>query len=183
MLLKKVIQLSPTTVADIKSFMATNVPVEKDVSNYAPGRERGWLQHEGPLSMNRKFQPRPCPTRLWSWLGKIWQSAGYTGLPELGLAAHGDRGISLHRDATYAAPASMLVNLGGVTWGYEPTREATRPQYQKLEGGEVLTFDCKHRHAALDPSPDRWSIILWQVSNRRRAEFDRYLKTLKPASR
>ena len=164
-------RLSPTTVGAVTTFLGQHIPLEKDVSTYAPGRNRGWLNFEGPLSMSRPFVERPCPAKLWEWLTAAWSKAGLAGVPELGLAAHGEVGISLHRDASYAAPEALLINLGGVTWGYEPTREVSEPNFFSLDRGEVIRFDCKHRHAALEPAPDRWSIVLWQVSPKRRAEF------------
>ena len=172
-------KLSASTVADVKLFLDGNVQLERDVSRYAPGRNRGWLAHEGPLSMSRSFEPRPCPERLWKWLTMVWEKSGMEGQPELGLAAYGQIGIDFHRDATYAAPAALLVNLGGVQWGYEPTREVSAPQFHTFDCGEVVRFDCKHRHAALEAVADRWSIVLWRVSYKRRAEFEGYLRGLR----
>lgn len=171
-------KLAPTTVAEVKAFLGENVRLETDVSRYAPGRNRGWLRHEGPLSMSRTFEPRPCPDRLWKWLELVWEKSGMKGLPELGLAAHGQIGIDFHRDATYAAPEALLVNLGGVQWGYEPTREVSAPLFHTFDEGEVVKFNCKHRHAALEADPERWSIVLWRISYKRREEFDRYLLNL-----
>ena len=169
-------KLSATTCEDVRGFLADNVAIEKDVSRYAPGRERGWLQHEGPLSMARSFEPRPCADKLWNWFETVWTKSGMVGLPELGLAAYGSIGIDLHRDATYAAPESLLINFGGVQWAYEPTREVSAPDHYNLDCGEVVRFNCKHRHGALECDPTRWSIVLWSVSHRRRKEFNDYLK-------
>ena len=171
-------QLPAPTVEDIKTFLDKNVRLEKDHSRYAPGRNRGWLRHEGPLTQSRTFKPHPCPARLWDWLEQVWAKSGMKGLPELGLAAHGQIGIDFHRDATYAAPEALLVNLGGVQWGYEPTRKVSTPLFHTFDSGEVVRFNCKHRHAALEATPERWSIILWRISHKRRAEFDRYLLDL-----
>ena len=37
------------------------------------------------------------------------------------------------------------------------------PVSLRLSGGEVLDFDCKHRHRVLDADPARWSVVLWRI--------------------
>lgn len=186
MIIQKVNQIGMTTVHDVVGHLHENVPLQREEeasgSRYAPGRERGWLNHEGPLNDKRTFEPRPTTDRLWSWLVRVWEESGMPGKPELGLAAFGDKGISFHRDATYAAPIGLIINLGGVTWGIDMDRDTSMPskivnaQHFTLDSGEVLAFNSKHFHQAPDPAADRWSIVLWQVSRTRRDEFQCYLR-------
>ena len=137
-----------------------------DVSNYARGRVRCWLQREAPLSSRQGWKPGLRVPVLWDEIGRIWRQAGMpTAEPHTALAIYGDIGIRPHRDATYAAPMALSVNLGQVRWGWTPDRGSNDDRdlaWQDMSGGEVLVFDCKHRHAAR-PAPDRWAIIAWSA--------------------
>ena len=44
-----------------------------------------------------------------------------------------------------------------------------------LDRGEITRFNCKHVHATVEPQPDRWSIIVWQISNYGRKAHQQYL--------
>ena len=136
-----------------------------DVSNYARGRVRCWLNLEAPLSNRQDWRPGLQVPDLWRHLKTIWQRAGMGGeAPDTALAIYGEIGIRPHRDATYAANLALTVNLGRVRWGWTPDRGSNDDRdmvWQTLTGGEVLKFDCKHRHAA-HPAPDRWAIVCWR---------------------
>ena len=138
-----------------------------DVSNYAPGRSRVWIQHEAPLSQNREYGPGLKDPKLWTWLEKCWTRARYSGKPDLGLALFGDIGIRPHRDATFAHCAALTVNLGTVDWGWQCDRNGQPAKHlldwTTLDGGELLAFDCKHVHASRKLAATRWAIVLWQA--------------------
>ena len=171
--------LNDTTVSSVKTFLESNIDTTQDVSNYAKGRERGWLMHDCPLAMQGFFAPSPSPKKLWDWLNQVWTESGMPGTPDSGLACFGAIGIDMHRDATYAAKDSLLINLGGVSWCYEPSRNDASEstwEHTELDQGEIAQFNCKHRHAAYKPLADRWSIVLWQISHTRRAEYEAYLR-------
>ena len=159
---------------DLSKFMKDELHLFKNASHssYAYGRQSAWLQFDCPLSAGGIFKPVDTPKRLWEWCEKVWQSNGMPGLPEVGLANYGDVGIDLHRDATYAAPDSLIINLGKVHWQYDWDRGISTPQHYNFDGGEVISFNCKHRHGAYDPASDRWSIVLWTISHKRRSEFE-----------
>lgn len=152
--------------------------LKSDVSNYAKGRQRCWLQAEAPLG-SQPWVPGIKDDRLWSWIKKtIWSEA------EVGLIAYGPVGISLHRDASYADYEARSVNLGEIkAWQYEPSYstfgygpQTLRPVMNLLLApGEVIRFNCKNRHAAVDPAPDRWSINLWKVSPKMRSAYEAVL--------
>ena len=82
-----------------------------DVSNYAKGRTRGWLEREMPLGKTQRERPGLKAPLLWDVLSAIWMRH----LPEhleTGLAICGEVGISPHRGASYARSITMSVNLG-----------------------------------------------------------------------
>ena len=138
----------------------------QDVSNYAKGRTRAWLQWEGPLSKWRDYGEGVRDDKLWPWLVRLWQAHGWPGTPDLGLAIHGPVGIRPHRDATYAHANAVTVNLGAVEWGWHPQRQGNDPEgldWRTLSGGEILRFDCKHLHSSRRLDAKRWAIILWQA--------------------
>lgn len=148
----------------------------EDVSSYAKGRKRVWLNHEWDL-LHRNFKPALRDEDLWNDLKLTIPEA------ELGLASYGSVGIKLHRDDSYADWKAYGINLGKCTWLYERsypgycwTKERLKAQVEeyKLEGGEIFSFNCKNRHAAVDCSPDRWSINLWHINKNFRQEFEKY---------
>ena len=106
------------------------------------------------------------------------------GKPESALAIYGDVPIEYHPDAPAAASASIQINLGGTTFMHDtvlPTRmnrngriyTPTSVIAHTLDMGEVTLFNCKHVHATVDPKKDRWSIIVWTISDYARAALDR----------
>ena len=140
-----------------------------DVSNYAKGRTRCWLEREMPLGKTQREKPGLKAPVLWDALSRIWMRH-LPGRPETGLAICGEVGISPHRDASYACPITMSVNLGPARWFHDRNRHGdtrgriVRPdEWQVLHGGEVLVFDSKHPHAAQPLDPKRWVVILWQT--------------------
>ena len=142
-----------------------------DVSSYARGRTRCWLEWEGPLSARQDYRPALVVPALWDRLTAIWKESGLKGRPDLGLALHGPVGIRPHRDASYARSTALSINLGKASWGWSPERhsnDAANLRWMDLKGGEVIVFDCKHRHAARSVAPDRWAIIVWQTKPRPR---------------
>lgn len=172
-------QLGKTLHDDVAKFMKDQLQLFKNASqsSYAYGRQSAWMQFDCPLNQGGQFKPVQTPKRLWSWCEKIWEANGMTGLPEVGLANYGDVGIKLHRDATYAHQDCLMINFGPVLWQYDWDRGISTPEHYTLDGGEIVSFNCKHRHGAYDPASDRWSIILWTISPKRRPEFEQVRRT------
>ena len=121
-------QLSPSTVDSVIAHIESQLGdrFSLDVSNYAPGRKRLWLEHEGPLG-NQKFKPATHDPKLWHWIVEVASKSGMQAKPELALIVSGDVGIKLHRDATYAAPHALSINLGPTTFLYNPCLLYTSP--------------------------------------------------------
>jgi len=154
--------------------------LQPDVSNYAPGRLRAWIQMEWSLK-ERDF------VRAYQTSGAFWQRCSSlcydtaSFYPDLGLIAKGDRGIALHRDDSYAAFKAVSIQLGKANWTYDhryPHYEwvpeerllPSDPQTIAVED-EIIVFNCKNRHAASPLEADRYSINLWQVAPKYRTHF------------
>ena len=139
-----------------------------DVSNYARGRQRAWLEIEAPLGPTQPWRPGLASARLWPWLTRVWQRFHPASRPDVGLAVFGDTGIAWHRDAAYARSDALIVNLGPAVFEIDAARDSANgrpldPHSLDLVGGEVLAFDCKHQHRVVDADPARWSIVLWRL--------------------
>ena len=170
-------KLASSIVTDVRHHLDSTVApsLSPDFSSYAKGRKRAWLNWEASLNNPTRFTPSLTDKRLWDWLTTVWNRAGMDSLPELGLAIHGEIPIQLHRDASYAAAAALNINLGGVTWLYDTDRGIGTITETTLDGGEIIPFDCKHRHGVSEPDADRWSIILWRISHKARQTFEEIL--------
>ena len=72
------------------------------------------------------------------------------------LIAGGDSIIKPHRDATYAHPDAISINLGGEA--YFECEEGDR----LLRHGDVTRFNCKRLHAVTKADSDRVVIVIWQ---------------------
>ena len=145
-----------------------------DVSSYARGRQRFWLQHEWNLKL-RCFQPALVDQELWSMCLKWMPNA------KLGLAVHGPVGISLHRDDSYADWRTVGINLGEIEgWQYDgqypefhwtKERNPSNVRICRVPVGGVFAFNCKNPHAALKPAENRWAIFLWDIAPKFRNQF------------
>lgn len=185
---EKITTISPSVCQDVRKHLDRNVYkyLGQDVSSYARGRKRVWLQTEYPLSMrHQEFQPGIDDERLWSWIQKLWYKAGYEEPPESALAIHGGVPISFHPDAPAAAPESLQINLGGTEFVIDESPKYERkgkiyvpesPVSHILDTGEVSKFNCKHVHSTINPNKDRWSIIVWRISSQARYRYNQYLR-------
>jgi hypothetical protein len=136
-----------------------------DVSNYARGRRRVWLNIEPSLTPKVTVAPAlPAPPELCAELADAaeWRF-------DWALVTHsGDdaAGIRPHRDAAFAAPIAVGLNLvGRCRFDYwENALDAPRQPTTSLmlEPGDVVKFDCKKLHAAT-PEPGRWNVNLWRA--------------------
>ena len=175
-------RLSPTTVSAMRDHLESLAEhLTPDVSRYAQGRQRFWLEHEAPLGPTRPWTPAVHSDRLWSWVTRTFPDV------QLGLAAYGDVGIQPHRDASYANFTAYSVNLGeiegwfydpvypGMTWVPAAQQAPSSPRIYQLQPGDVVRFNCKNRHGVINPASDRWSLNLWSVSPKGRPGFDAYL--------
>lgn len=173
-----------------RELLILDQQLRPDVSNYAPGRLRVWLQMEWQLR-ERDFVPAYRPSEaFWQRCCQLcYETGGFC--PDLGLVAKGERGIALHRDDSYAAFQAVSIQLGKAEWtydhqypGYEwvPDRQLRPSDPQTIEvENEIIVFNCRNRHAARPLEAERWSINLWKVSTRFRAAFQQaQLSALRP---
>ena len=168
--IRRALRIDPDTVRSVVDHLDRHVAphLSPDVSNYARGRRRAWLQIEAPLGPTQPWRPGLASARLWPWLVRVWRRVHPDGDPQLGLAVHGDTGIAWHRDASYAQPRAVVVNLGPCAFELDRARDGANgrpavPVSLELSGGEVLDFDCKHRHRVLRADAARWSVVLWRL--------------------
>lgn len=166
--------MSPQEVEATRTIVAAEIEpmMSADVSSYARGRRRAWLGPEPRLGARRGsnaaqgYYPGPWNTHaaVEAFCRRIWRRF----LPEeppLGpiLVTSGTQGISPHRDASYARPIALTINLGDALWLHNAERHSQQHDSlteMRLTGGEILAFDCKHIHACR-PAPDRLAIHLW----------------------
>ena len=166
--------MSPQEVETTRAIIAAEIEpmMSADVSTYARGRRRAWLGPEPRLGAKRGsnaaqgYYPGPgnTHTAAEAFCRRVWQRF----LPEeppLGpiLVTSGTQGISPHRDASYARPIALTINLGDALWLHNADRHSQARDGLteiRLTGGEILAFDCKHIHACR-PAPDRFAIHLW----------------------
>ena len=133
---------------------------------------------------HQSFRPGLEDERLWSWIEKLWEKAGYQNPPECALAIYGNVPIQFHSDAPAAAPESLQINLGGTDFIIDESPKYQRqgkiytpisPVTHTLDMGEVTAFNCKHVHSTINPDKDRWSIIVWSISGQARSLYNEYL--------
>lgn len=171
--------LIPESTAALVEHLDAHVKphLAPDVSNYAPGRQRAWLEIEAPLGPTRPWRPGLQSARLWPALCAIWHRAYPNTDPDLGLVIHGSTGIEWHRDASYAQAACLLINLGSCVFEIDrdrgsPPGEPRDPVAMQLQPGAVLSFNCKHLHRVTHAVTTRWSIVLWLLKQHPRRWCD-----------
>ena len=183
--MKILTQISETRIKNLIRLLSEKTKLTTDVSNYANGRKRSWLQYEAPLSTTMPWRKANQDRELWEEILAIGKEISF--VPELGLTSLGGT-IKPHRDASYADYKAIGINLGSTRFGYEksypeyrwsPQKDLVKPtevSETDLVGGEVYEFNCKNLHWTSNVSPDRWAINLWQVSNKQRSEYETFTK-------
>jgi len=179
--LQRIHRISPANQLAIRSDLEQYKDIlTSDVSQYAPNRKRAWLDAEWDLKHKRFIKAHPMHDRLRVYLQKL-------NIPfDLALIAYGASGISWHRDDSYANFVAYSVNLSTkpYEWGYQRCYpsfkyEAQNPKAKReihtLQPGEIIKFNCKNPHAALDHDDERWSINLWTVKPKYKSELTKIL--------
>lgn len=122
-------------------------------SHCARGRDQYWLQYE-PNYNSGKYTAAITDPRLWDWIKKQIPQA------DLAQVIFGNRGIDWHRDAAYAHATAYLLSLGTSTF---ETEIEGKIQSIDLNGGELIRFNCKNKHRAINVAPNRIAIGIWQA--------------------
>ena len=161
-------KIEPALMEQVIDYLETNIEpiLGVDVSTYAPGRRRLWLEHEAPLSLFRPWLKGHKDERIWNWVTAVLHPYKFT--PMFALVSKGGV-IHKHRDAPSLNYRSFAINLGKVTWCYAPNEE--EPLRYNMTGGEVFSFNSKIPHWTEEVSEDRWAFNFWTVSNK---DADRY---------
>lgn len=151
--------------------------LKPDVSGYARGRLRAWLEVEPSLTNPVTHRPGlPVGSSTLNALATLidWR------FDYCLVTFSGDEqpiGITPHRDARYADFEARGLNVCGScvfdywegrrSFGrgpahkeYDPKTDAPTSRLQ-LKPGDCLRFNCKNLHAA-SPSADRWALNFWR---------------------
>ena len=122
--IRRALRIDPDTVRTVVDHLDRHVAphLAPDVSNYAKGRQRAWLEVEAPLGPTQPWLPGLASHRLWPWLVAVWRRIDPDTHPQAGLTVHGSTGIAWHRDASYAHARAVLVNLGPCTFELDRAR-------------------------------------------------------------
>jgi hypothetical protein len=197
-MLKIIKTLSPTVQRKLRNQLNRyRHLLEPDVSSYAVGRQRFWLEHQPILgSYGKHYQRGAQLPGLWQYCQQLYAEAmtqaGLESPPSvvLGLAAYGPIGIKKHRDDLYAACPAVSINLSTrpTRWGYTPSY----PEYQHLHPtaaeeviytlppGTVILFNSQNLHRVVEADPERWSVNLWSLEPKCQLYFNQYLQQLLP---
>jgi hypothetical protein len=127
---------------------------QRETAVCARGRMNTWLQAQ-PNYADKTYSAAVTDDRLWTYLKRLCPSA------DLAQVFGGNVAIDWHRDAAYAHATAWLLALGTSTFEIED--RSGEIQSFKLTGGELLQFDCKCRHRAVDVDPQRIGIGIWQA--------------------
>ena len=94
--IRRALRIDPETIRTVVDHLERHVAphLAPDVSNYAKGRQRAWLQVEAPLGSTQPWRPGLASHRLWPWLAAVWRRIDPDTAPQVGLAIHGDTGIA-----------------------------------------------------------------------------------------
>ncbi len=168
-MLKLIGVLRPDTCTAIREHLSQlDSHLEADISSYARGRKRYWLEWEWDLK-HKVFRPGVRDERLWTFCQRIFPGC------QIGLVAKGSVGIGWHRDDSYADWEAVTINLGQSQWGYDyqypgyswsQNRNPSNPVIYDLPDGGVIKFNPKNPHAAINPASNRYSINLWRISKK-----------------
>lgn len=148
-----------------------NILMTEDVSKYAKGRFRLWLFHEANLA-GREITEAHFDPELWkvaqrTYKGSTTALLTYGG--KWGNHFYSDAGIKWHRDANFALETARLINVSGeAVFGYDTDRsgnmEGAPSECEiQLGEGEVIEFNCKHRHCIKSYTEGRYGLILWKT--------------------
>lgn len=149
-----------------------------DVSNYAKGRLRVWLNTEPSLTNPTRLSESRLQVN--ETLTKRLQEIIEWPFDYCLITYSGDDnaiGISPHRDASYADYEAYTLNLTGdalfeywnerQSFGYSRDTvdlgaNAPPTSVLSLTSGDLVHFNCKNKHAA-SPSTKRWSLNFWKA--------------------
>jgi hypothetical protein len=164
-MLRKLGNVNSANLDELKSFCQDLIPLmTDDVSNYSKGRKRIWLFHEVNLS-NGEVTRGFFDQRLWQFCQKVFPGCNVGLMSYGGKDLASDGLIGFHRDHSYSQPIARTVNLGESIFGYDLNRQGGDVKYYKLGDGEIIEFNCKHRHSLVEIKSDiRFGINLWKLN-------------------
>ena len=89
--IRRALRIDPDGVRVVVDHLERHVAphLAPDVSNYAKGRQRAWLEIEAPLGPTQPWCPGLASHRLWPWLVAVWRRIDPGTDPAVGLAIRG----------------------------------------------------------------------------------------------
>ena len=161
-----------------------------DASNYARGRLNTWIGVQWDLK-NKQFIPAGFwDEQLWEFGQRLYPGTQLMLLTYSGDSGQTGTGIGLHRDDSYARfearTLSVETQSTESTWFMRQTypgmtyvkkqNEQTGVHEFSLPSGSLITFNCKNQHA-VEPGKGRWSLNLWQCSDKFQASYRAFVET------
>ena len=169
--IRPVFRLADATARAVAEHLDRHVAphLAPDVSNYARGRQRAWLEIEAPPRPHAALAARPRlrPALALAGPGLAAVPPGERTRP--GGWPYGATSASpgtATRPTRRATPSSST--SGRATFEIDAERDSANgrpldPVSLDLRPGDVIAFDCKHQHRVLDADPARWSVVLWRL--------------------
>ena len=172
-------RLSESRVAETLRLLEREIRprLEKRPRGYARGRQYAWLAWQPSFGEPKEAVERPRG-ELWEELASL-----VPGIETAECFRNGNEsslGIHPHRDSPYAAKIAFVLNLGSTRFRIWLPNEApvdsaleavkvhrTLTEYEAhLEGGELISFDCKRMHGSRSEAEERWAIGMWKFDPR-----------------
>lgn len=162
-------KLSETETQTLQNYccLALSDVGGKDISSYAPGRQRAWLFGEPDLRkdvIDLKVRISHYTGYFRKLSDRITDGKGHVGLVANGL-------IKPHRDHRYAAgPAWSITTKRCIFEIWERNtdlRDCKRGtgELHELQPGEITSFWSKNPHCVWEMEPNRFSVTFWTVRN------------------
>lgn len=176
-----------TQSAILEHLNAMKGQLNSDVSQYAKGRENFWLGTQWNLKDKQFESSGVWNSKLWELCKRVYPDADMALITYSGDEA--PAGINLHRDDSYAAFEARSISIEtvprqetkwqfqqrypGMNWTKQQNADAPVVDFS-IPSGSITAFNCKNPHAAI-PGVGRWSINLWQISNKQRDNYQAHI--------
>lgn len=184
-------QLSEPMLSALTARLETvKANLHEDVSNYARGRLNTWVGVQWDLKDKQFIAAGFWDEQLWELGQRLYPGSQLMLLTYSGHSDSTGKGIGLHRDDSYARFEARTLSVEtreaestwfmrqtypGMTFEKQQNEQAGVHEFS-LPSGSVITFNCKNQHA-VEPGTGRWSLNLWQCSDKFQAAYRDFVET------